>query len=379
MNDARPESGVCFNCGASVGSNYCPECGQENVSTLVSFRTLIAQFLDDFLSLDSTLLRSLGLLFFRPGELSLEYSRGRRKRYASPIRIYLIASVSFFLVASFMVNRSSRNGGGGGRGANPAEAGAPTDPRGVDSTSAAAGDEGSGGGRGGGGPGWTRWIPLPDSLSVGIDEEIATLHPEHYEIGPAEFLAIGPEDTLKVPTWLARRLTLPSLPESVRTALAELDPNSLSTDYGDDDGTLTVTMAGTKYELDKATLLSKIFSITPKMLFVLFPVFALLLQIIYRRRKRYYVEHLVFSLHCHAFLFALLTLVVLTRKSQILLVALAIIAVYVYFAMKRLYGQGWVKTALKFLILAGGYLALVGATAVLTLMASVWMLTGLGG
>ena len=61
---------------------------------------LLKSSLAEMSSVDSRLLRSLGLLFARPGALSREYRVGRRQRYLSPISLFLIANVVFFLAPS---------------------------------------------------------------------------------------------------------------------------------------------------------------------------------------------------------------------------------------------------------------------------------------
>jgi hypothetical protein len=52
---------------------------------------------------DSRLWRSLKILLFRPGELTLEYIRGRRSAYLPPFRLYLVLSLLFFVAASFFL------------------------------------------------------------------------------------------------------------------------------------------------------------------------------------------------------------------------------------------------------------------------------------
>lgn len=360
MKEGRPHLDLCLNCGANASSRFCPECGQETVSTLVSFRTLLGEFVDDLFSLDSTFLRSLGLLLARPGRLSLEYSRGRRKRYTSPLRIYLFASVTFFLVASFLVGRPGPNGDEArGTGVDsPANADADSNADIAD---------------------WIRWIPLPDSISRNVDHEIASFDAQRYEVGAGDILLVGESDSLRLPTWMAKRLALPSLPESVRAALAEIEPGRPAGGLGNGEETMRVNMFGQSHEVDERAFLREVFAITPKTLLVLFPVFALLLQLIYRRRERYYVEHLVFSIHCHAFLFLMFTLVAISRKGELVLAALPIIAIYSYLAMKKFYSQGWLKTGVKFALLSGGYLVLLLLTAAVTVAASVWMITTFGG
>lgn len=97
----------------------------------------------------------------------------------------------------------------------------------------------------------------------------------------------------------------------------------------------------------------------PKAMFVLLPLFALILKGIYFRSKRYYVEHLVFSLHVHAFVFALLTILQIPVLSSLIPFLVLWMAIYLYLAMWRVYGQGLFKTLLKMSLLGFCYLFLL--------------------
>ena len=82
-----------------AGDAYCRHCGQPVVSTEHRpLRPLVAQSLEEALSMDGRLLQSLWLLIARPGFLSREYQQGRRRRYLSPISLFLLANLVFFLV-----------------------------------------------------------------------------------------------------------------------------------------------------------------------------------------------------------------------------------------------------------------------------------------
>lgn len=107
-----------------------------------------------------------------------------------------------------------------------------------------------------------------------------------------------------------------------------------------------------------------------KALFVLMPVYGLLLAVLYRRRRLYYVEHLNFSLHIHTLLFVLCLLVITAQELagghlDILedpgtAVAFVLFtAAYVLLALKRVHGQGWFKTTVKWIILGGVYLSIM--------------------
>jgi hypothetical protein len=100
----------------------------------------------------------------------------------------------------------------------------------------------------------------------------------------------------------------------------------------------------------------------PKGVFLLVPVFALLLKLVYVRRKRRYAEHFVFALHVHAFTFLTFSFAVLTPWEAAVVAFVVLLWVYVLLAMKRVYAQGMFKTFLKFAGLAVSYLILLVLT-----------------
>lgn len=109
--EAREGAERCPACGTPSGGRYCPGCGQRTGSVRLTFRAWLADFLDDNLSLNGTLPRSVGLLLTRPGFLTGEWLAGRRSPYTRPFRLYLIASAAFFAVA-FAVGADTGTGRG---------------------------------------------------------------------------------------------------------------------------------------------------------------------------------------------------------------------------------------------------------------------------
>ena len=88
--------------------------------------------------------------------------------------------------------------------------------------------------------------------------------------------------------------------------------------------------------------------------FALIPVFALLLKLMYVRSGRLYIQHFVFSLHVHAFVFILFSCVWLidalgSEGFQKLADTLYLwgVLLYLLLAMRRVYGQSLWKTILK--------------------------------
>jgi hypothetical protein len=98
---AAIEPSACPNCGAMRSDAYCAVCGQKAAPlnpTLVHFAH---ELMHELLHVDGKIFRSVLLLLTRPGFLTQEQFAGRRARYVSPIRLYLIFSVLFFAVMQF--------------------------------------------------------------------------------------------------------------------------------------------------------------------------------------------------------------------------------------------------------------------------------------
>jgi hypothetical protein len=107
----------------------------------------------------------------------------------------------------------------------------------------------------------------------------------------------------------------------------------------------------------------------PIALIVLLPIMAFVLKALYPLSRRYYVEHLLFFVHFHAFMFLILTLQILIGRLNsalptpeaigILLIVAAsfYVPVYLFVAMRRVYGQGRLLTTAKYVALTVAYLA----------------------
>jgi hypothetical protein len=128
-----------------------------------------------------------------------------------------------------------------------------------------------------------------------------------------------------------------------------------------------------------------VLSALPSTLFVLLPIFALMLKLAYFFKHRLYMEHLIVALHSHAFLCLALLLVfglnelggevpalsTLTGWAEGLLFAW--MPVYLLLMQKRVYGQGWPMTILKYFVLGVCYFVLLGFGVAATILASlVW-------
>jgi Protein of unknown function (DUF3667) len=93
----------------------------------------------------------------------------------------------------------------------------------------------------------------------------------------------------------------------------------------------------------------------PRIAAGLVPLLAILTWILFRRPKRLFVEHLVFALHAHATAFLLLMVTKLLPWGAVGFAATIALAVLSFMAMRRVFGQSWLRTSWKYLIIGFVY------------------------
>jgi hypothetical protein len=93
------------------------------------------------------------------------------------------------------------------------------------------------------------------------------------------------------------------------------------------------------------------FGSAPYAMFCLMPVFALFLKLLYLGSGRRYGEHLLFALHTNAFAFLMVGLVMVVPSALVRTALVAWLALYLPFAMQRVYGGYRGLTALRWLVL----------------------------
>jgi Protein of unknown function (DUF3667) len=96
---------ACPTCGASPMARYCAECGEKRISQHdLSIRHYVTELLEIVTHLDSRILRATWELVRHPGGLSAYHFSGRRIRYVTPLRLFVVLSVVYFLSASIYPN-----------------------------------------------------------------------------------------------------------------------------------------------------------------------------------------------------------------------------------------------------------------------------------
>lgn len=92
----------CLNCGHYVEERFCPHCGQENIETRQPFYYLFTHFVEDFTHYDGQFWGTIKNLLFKPGKLTTTYLEGKRQKFVPPVKLYIFVSfITFFLFAVF--------------------------------------------------------------------------------------------------------------------------------------------------------------------------------------------------------------------------------------------------------------------------------------
>ncbi len=371
----------CQNCGEILLGEHCYACGQPTRGLVRHFSSILGDFMDSVFELDSRILRTLGPLLWRPGYLSSEYFAGRRVRYVSPVRLFVFLSLFAFFAAklSFNINVDAEgngpvvlNTGDGtvtpiGAATTVVEVEAARDQA-LAALAKARSDSPGVPGLGVGLPVAEEGIATEAARRIqAIEKSAATGTPLPIERVPDDRISFNgaPWDPDTNP------VKINALPDAANDRL-----NAMA---GDAEENLQ------RIRKDPNLLKDAFLSNVPTTLFVLLPLFALLLKLAYLRKRRIYMEHLIVALHSHSFLCAGLLLVLLLDAlagwssampwlsrplgwAEVALIAW--MPIYLLLMQKRIYGQGWVMTLLKYGVLGTCYFMLVSLGATFSLLLS---------
>lgn len=122
---------------------------------------------------------------------------------------------------------------------------------------------------------------------------------------------------------------------------------------------------GQTREADAASQAQFLSTDLPKMMFVLLPVFALLVKAVFWQRL--YFDHLIFSVHLHSAAYVILALMLPLEQSAgehwiplvLQLAVLGYFLSYIVISLHRVYGTSWLKSSAKSLAVLTGYIVIL--------------------
>jgi hypothetical protein len=326
---------------------------------------LIGHFFADITHFDSKIFTTLKDLIWRPGFLTREYVAGRRVRYLNPIRMYVFISAVFFVALFAGSQESADHSEGDMRAVNAfrqqlADSLRAVKPEGLRGGAGVGGVLGAGAGA--------------DSLRRAFNAELAArLDSTSKDKGMPESLSLH---------WSSSGKVLIDIEENKYKTVREYDSVQRSLpDTSRDKGIMAWILRNNVRQREKNGGRSKMHLEVnvqhdiPKIMFVLLPLFALYAGWFYSRKKYYYVNHAIFSVHFHSFVFLfflfllLLSIVIPGHWAGIILAAISPLPIFVYLvaALRGMYGQSVGMSLLKAVAISLLYAITLSAASV-TLM-----------
>lgn len=332
---------VCANCGTALQGPFCSQCGQHVADYHRSLWRFLGEFFDNTICWDNKALRTLGPLLTQPGVLTREFMAGRRVRYVQPLRLFLFVSAVCLTLLQFShtefgkihVDRSKKKSG----------------------------------------PHVNFNVETPPSPAPAASATPAATAPEDNDDD-------DDDGDAKKPSGGDARALAGKIREDVQAGKGKHGEDLGDRISKDLEAKVAAGGGEEKFNREMAN------NVQQKLSWValaMLPLFALLLRAMYWRRDSYYFAHLIFSLHYHAFLLLFWTLYMgwaLVVRSMFLLrwlepvdtlIVLVGPGLYLYLALRRVYGGTTSRTVAKVLVIGSIHLlalligvASVGALAV---------------
>ena len=326
---------TCLNCETLLPEKaaFCPQCGQKATDGLISLKEFVNNFLENVFNLDSRIVQTTKWLCI-PAKLTKEYFKGKHRTYYHPIRLYLVMSLIFFAILS---------------------------------------------------------LKNDDDSMVNIDlgeKFVENAQKEKFRLNYQTTIDSISEQILLTNQHPKAKAALDSLKKRI-PSVEERDSFNLTLNFGKemkvdrlDVMTLETEDIIKKYEIegfwnkilvkqgvhflrDSKSFSQQVAGNFPLMLLLMMPALALFLKLLYIRRKRFFVEHLVLNFHHHAFAFFLFSIILIMPESSrdfLVPIGLLLVLASLFLAMKWYYGQGFGKTLIKYILFNGFYLIAVSYT-----------------
>jgi hypothetical protein len=350
---------VCANCGAELLGEYCYRCGQPVKGMIRPLSSMMHDIADTIFNIDSRIFRTLWPLLARPGYLSNEYFSGRRVRFVTPFRLYFFLSIAAFFAMQLWISDLPNKSFDSDEENKTSVTAASTKEEVIArrDTAIAALEVAKSALKSS--PGLDKVQAKEDQLREKADARIKYLDAvadanakgtppppdiqarnsdNHVHFGPSDW------DPKKNPVHIS---WLPGFAnDRLNAAIQRAQENAEN------------------FSNDPKRFFVGILSVLPQVLFLVMPLFALLLKIFFVFKRRLYMEHLIIALHSHAFIFFALLLITLLLALKawaqtaaewltpplgwLIFILGWWIPIYLFLMQKKVYKQGWIMTTLKY-------------------------------
>jgi hypothetical protein len=369
MAKRRRNDTYCLNCHSelNITDSFCPQCGQENTTNKVPLGELVKDIISNYFNLDTRFGRAIIPFLFKPGSLTVDFNLGHRLKYMHPLKLYIMMSLIYFFVFSWftmpvieeyfgdMGTTGEELGKLAKNNTVVAENFDSLVNTSINSSEQALKDLNE---EGLGYLSEEQTTVLLDSLTKLKKDSLLHSTNEDGSISVAFNLdSLDDKESFSIQNLLKWQEVLKVIQNREMTPKRLLD--SLEFSDGAKKNTFVLKIAEQTLKIgrnDPHIFATNIIDNIPVMMLFLLPILAMYLKLIYIRSSKYYIEHLIFTLHIQAFIYFIFALGLFAMNWLDFLDVSFLMGIFIFiysFAMfLRVYKQNWFKTFIKMHILA---------------------------
>lgn len=309
--------------------DYCPYCGQESADNL-TFGVLFSKTISDYFSIDARFFRSFGTLMLKPGVLARRFVDGKRLKYLHPAQFYLFVSVIFFFLFSFNIRKADNE---------VARAFEKTLDNEISIDS----------------------LPRTQKDSLNLIKAKELLKKNQKVIGMSEEDIEAIDSVMSAPQTIpdfendgldfgSKQKVLDSLIAIGAPNEAKYEAMGMKEDASGLNRRIYVQLLKL-YEKKGGGIVQTFYDTIPLAMFLLMPLFAVLLKIFYWKRGNF-AHHMVFSFYFFTFIFTVYSLLLVANKIVDVPLWIQIMinlsfTIYLFIALRNFYRGSWFASILK--------------------------------
>jgi len=310
---------ICPNCGEQEVGKFCPNCGQSNKDYNKPIKEIVGDLLDS-INIDVRLLNTLIPFFTKPGFLAKEYFNGRRKRYVPPMRMYMMVSILFFFLVQYNTDDEIKR----------------------------------------------------NIIQVNDDETSGAMVQGDTSNVFFQMNGITSKDSTRIDS--SEEDTIDLLYENLSEEKIQKLKEDVRKDTLETESVKEIWLGSLNAAQKKDLFFDKFLKNVSYVLFLLMPFFALILAMILWKSKMLYVNHLIFSINFHSFIFGLSSVIIVLGEilpesfSEIVLYLWWGIPLYLMLGIKRFYNRKYVGSFFKTIGSLAMYVIIISIVIVIILV-----------
>ncbi len=318
----KPSYTHCKNCGKQLTEMYCPRCGQYALVTHQALKQTVVSYFENNYSFDKNLLHSLIYLFFKPGFLAREYMNGKIARYIHPFKLYFFASILLFSMV-LTVDQDYEH----------------------DSKTIYG------------------YISSFDLTNGGLDEQ--KIKEEFQRKDSLGLISKKEKEQFEKNMQLI---------QNKKAELSKQTSIAAELDEATKDGFWFIVVEKLK-KLTYGQFKTRFVRNLSFSFLILMPLFAGILNLLFRKKERYYVAHLIHTIHIHVVMFLFMIVghlwsTYINDSDTVSAILCFLFFLYFFYSMRRFYGDSRKKVVLKGIMALNVYfIVAIGASVFLVLSA----------